>query len=114
METNLHLINLTTYAGSEDLIESVQGYYQEIGVKANLVILDAASRNAQARAHEFDNHIGLVSTSSDLLLAGRVYMTSRHPTVGNYQDPPSTMPTPQQPPLSTRSCRTKPCEPWAT
>ena len=87
LETNLHLINLTTYAGSEDLIESVQGYYQDIGVRANLVILDGASRNAQARAHEFDNHIGLVSTSSDLLLAGRVYMTSRHPTAGNYQDP---------------------------
>lgn len=87
LETNLHLINLTTYAGSEDLIISVQGYYQEIGVKANLITLDAATRSARARAHEFDNHIGLVSTSSDLLLAGRVYMTSRHPTAGNYQDP---------------------------
>ncbi|MDE2901238.1 MAG: ABC transporter substrate-binding protein [Chloroflexota bacterium] len=87
LETNLHLINLTTYAGSEDLIESVQGYYQDIGVKANLVVLDAATRSAQARAHEFDNHIGLVSTSSDLLLAGRVYMSSQHPTAGNFQDP---------------------------
>lgn len=87
LETNLHLVNLTTYAGSEDLIESVQGYYQDIGVKANLVVLDAATRSAKARAHEFDNHISLVSTSSDLLLAGRVYMTSRHPTAGNHQDP---------------------------
>ena len=87
LETNLHLVNLTTYAGSEDLIEAVQGYFQEIGVKANLVVLDGATRNARARAHEFDNHLSLTSTSSDLLLAGRVYMTSRHPTAGNFQDP---------------------------
>ena len=87
LETNLHLINLTTYAGSLDLIESVQGFYADIGVKANLITMDPATRNAQGRAHEFDNHISLVSTSSDIFLAARVYMTSSHPTSGNYQDP---------------------------
>jgi ABC-type transport system substrate-binding protein len=86
LETNLHLINLTTYAGSLDLIESVQGFYSDIGVKANLITLDPASRNAKQRAHEFDNHISLVSTSSDIFLASRVYMTSSHPVAGNYQD----------------------------
>jgi peptide/nickel transport system substrate-binding protein len=86
LETNLHLINLTTYAGSLDLIESVQGFYSDIGVKANLITLDPATRNAQTRAHEFDNHIGLVSTSSDIFLAARVYMTSSHPSAANYQE----------------------------
>lgn len=86
LETNLHAVNLTTYAGSLDLIESVQGFYRDIGVKANLLVLDGATRNAKARAHGFDNHISLVSTASDIFLAGRVYMTSSHPTSGNYQD----------------------------
>lgn len=87
LETNIHSINLTTYAGSLDMIEAVQGFYREIGVKANLVVMDGASRNATARAHEFDNHISLVSTASDIFLAGRVYMSSSHPTSGNHQDP---------------------------
>ncbi len=86
LETNLHLVNLTTYAGSLDLIESVQGFYADVGVKAKLLTLDAASRRAKSRGHEFDNHISLVSTSSDIFLAARVYMTSSHPTAGNYQD----------------------------
>ncbi len=86
LETNLHLINLTTYAGSLDLIESVAGFYSDVGVKANLITMDPATRSARQRAHEFDNHIGLVSTSSDIFLASRVYMTSSHPVAGNYQD----------------------------
>lgn len=87
LETNIHSINLTTYAGSLDMIEAIQGFYREIGIKADLVVMDGASRNATARAHEFDNHISLVSTASDIFLAGRVYMSSSHPTSGNYQDP---------------------------
>ena len=86
LETNIHSINLSTYAGSLDMIEAVQGFYREIGVKANLVVMDGASRNAQGRAHEFDNHISLVSTASDIFLAGRVYMSSSHPTSGNHQN----------------------------
>lgn len=86
LETNLHLVNLTTYAGSLDLIESVHGFYADVGVKANLITLDAVSRRAKSRAHEFDNHVSLVSTSSDIFLAARVYMTSSHPVAGNYQD----------------------------
>ena len=86
LETNIHSINLSTYAGSLDMIEAVQGFYREIGVKANLVVMDGASRNATTRAHEFDNHIGLVSTASDIFLAGRVYMSSSHPSAGNHQD----------------------------
>ncbi len=87
LETNIHMINLTTYAGSLDLIEAVAGYYEEIGVKVNRITMDPATRSARGRAHEFDNHIGLVSTSSDIFLAARVYMTSSHPVAGNYQDP---------------------------
>jgi len=87
LETNIHSINLSTYAGSLDMIEAVQGFYREIGVEAKLVVMDGASRNAQARAHEFDNHISLVSTASDIFLAGRVYMSSSHPTSGNHQEP---------------------------
>ena len=75
LETNIHMINLTTYAGSLDLIEAVAGYYEEIGVKVNRITMDPATRSARGRAHEFDNHIGLVSTSSDIFLAARVYMT---------------------------------------
>ena len=87
LETNLHMVNLSTYAGSLDLIESVAGFFDDIGVKADLLTMDVATRNARARAHEFDNHVNLVSTSSDIFLASRVYMTSSHPTSGNFQDP---------------------------
>ena len=86
LETNLHSIQLSTYAGSLDLIEAVQGFYREIGVKANLLVMDAATRGKMGRSHEFGNHISLVSTASDIFLAGRVYMTSSHPSSGNYQD----------------------------
>ncbi len=86
LETNLHSIQLSTYAGSLDLIEAVQGFYREIGVKANLLVMDAATRGKLGRSHEFENHISLVSTASDIFLAGRVYMTSSHPSSGNYQD----------------------------
>ena len=86
LKTHLHSINLSTYSGSMDLIEAVQGYYRDIGVKADLLVLDAAIRSAKGRAHEFDNHISLVSTASDIFLACRVYMTSSHPSAGNYQN----------------------------
>ena len=86
LETNLHVVNRPDLPGSQDIVESVAGFYEDIGVKTKLITLDRASLSAQSRAHEFDNHVLLGATSSDIFLAGRVYMSSAHPTASHYHD----------------------------
>lgn len=86
LETNLHVVNRPDLPGSQDIVESVAGFYNDIGVKTKLITLDRASLSAQSRAHDFDNHVLLGATSSDIFLAGRVYMSSAHPVASHYHD----------------------------
>ena len=78
-EINIQSINLSHYSGSLDVVEAVQGYWREIGVKAVLQVEDAATRSARNRNFEYDNHAVITGTSSHILMGTRVYDIAANP-----------------------------------
>ncbi|MCZ6789558.1 MAG: ABC transporter substrate-binding protein [Chloroflexi bacterium] len=72
-ETNMLMVKRTEYGGSEDVQEAIVGFWRDVGVKANIVVMDRAQQSAKSRAWEFDNHYQISATSSHLGLGIRVY-----------------------------------------
>ena len=85
-EVNLHVEFVSAYPWATDLIEGAAGFFQDVGIRPTLVLMDETERNDQALAHEFDRRVNLVVTSTTLLEAGRMHMTSLDPVAGNHQD----------------------------
>ena len=73
LETNVFLSSLANVSAGEDIAEAVSGYFQEIGVKANLVTLAGAARQSGKRAWKFDNHIDMSASSSAEFTGFRAY-----------------------------------------
>lgn len=82
MELNILLVAINTYSGAEDVAEAVEGMFREVGVKPTLLTMDVATRRANDRALEFDNHIQITGTSSDQFTGWRVYNSSFPPRFG--------------------------------
>ena len=55
LETNLHLVELSQYPGTADLVEAVGAAWTAVGVKVNLVQMDSAQRAAGTREARFSN-----------------------------------------------------------
>ena len=85
-EVNLHIDTLPSNPLAADLIEVVGGFFVDIGVRVSFVAMDETWRNKLAQAHDFDRRVNLVVTSTTLLEAGRLHMTSLDPVAGNHQD----------------------------
>ena len=82
MELNILLVAINTYSGAEDVAEAAEGMFREVGIKSTLVTMDVATRRANDRALEFDNHIQITGTSSDQFTGWRVYNSSFPPRYG--------------------------------
>ena len=67
----------SAYSGAQDVQESVAGMWLDVGVKTNILSLDPATSRAKSRALEFDNHIG-VSTSSSNQFIGSGFTTAHY------------------------------------
>ena len=78
-EIKLQLINLSHYSGSEDVVEAIQGYWRDVGIKAELQVEDAATRRSRGRNFEYDNHAVITGTSSHILMGTRVYDIAANP-----------------------------------
>jgi ABC-type transport system substrate-binding protein len=55
-----------------DMQETMIGYWQEIGVNAELLTVDSATISAQADNYELERHLEMLAPSSDLLVGTRV------------------------------------------
>ena len=87
LNTNLHVINLSSYSGSEDVVEAIGGYWRDIGVQPDLVSMDRAERTAKHRSFEFKNDWMIYQTSSHITLSYRVHRTSHPPRGGSMEIP---------------------------
>ena len=81
-EIDLQVINLSHYSGSQDVVESVAGYWRDIGVKPNFVTEDPATRRARSRNFEYSNDAVITGTSSHILMGTRVYDIAANPRGG--------------------------------
>ncbi|MCY4624436.1 MAG: ABC transporter substrate-binding protein [Chloroflexi bacterium] len=85
-QVDLYYGALPAYPWGNDLIEVAGAFFLDVGVRVSFVVMDETERNDLALAHEFDNRVNLVVTSTTLLEAGRLHMTSLDPVAGNHQD----------------------------
>ena len=77
-EINMHLQEIRV-TGGPDVIEGVAGQFRDIGVKTNLISMDAAAFSAQRRGFELSNDLRFAGTSSHLLMGFRVYSSGHAP-----------------------------------
>ena len=86
VETNLFVIGVTQYSGSEDVIESVAQMWSDVGVKVNLLTWDNAQRSARSRALDLNNHITLSVLIAPPILALRLNHHTSPPRGGGVED----------------------------
>jgi ABC-type transport system substrate-binding protein len=82
LTTNLHVINLAAYSGSEDITEAVANYWRAIGVTVNLVTMDSVERAGLTRQWKFNNHWSIVGTSSAEFIGTFAYSSAFGPPGG--------------------------------
>lgn len=70
------MILLSAYRGlpeGQDVVLATVNMLQDVGVKVNIESMDSATQGARARNLEFDNHLNLRQTSSDLFTNVFIY-----------------------------------------
>jgi len=88
LEINILLGNILQIGNANDVVESIAGYWNDIGVKTNLVQLDPAALRSKGRAFEFDNHFKLTGTAGTQVQGMYVYSTGRNsPSSSGFYSP---------------------------
>ena len=85
LEINVNVAPLSRYAGADDIIEIMAGYWRDIGVKVNQYTQDTAMRRAKGRAFEYTHEIAMGGTSSNITIGPKVYNTSFPPRGGGVE-----------------------------
>ena len=73
LEIEVEISTHAQFSQSADVLESLAGYWQDVGIKANLDVTDPAARRAATRAFEYNNHVGFGATFSFDIQGWRVY-----------------------------------------
>lgn len=73
LEINVQITTHAQFSQSADVLESLAGFWNDVGIKANLFVADAAVRRAASRAFEYKNHVGFGATFSFDIQGWRVY-----------------------------------------
>ena len=84
------MLLLSSYRGlpeGQDVVLAVVDMLQDVGVKVNIESMDSATQGSRARNFEFDNHLNLRSTSSDLFTNVFIYGSQWSRTPSNYTTP---------------------------
>ena len=84
------MILLSSYRGlpeGQDVVLAVVDMLQDVGIKVNIESMDSATQGARARGFEFDNHLNLRSTSSDLFTNAFIYGSQGSRTPSNFVTP---------------------------
>ena len=72
----MNMILLSSYRGlpeGQDVVLATVDMLQDVGIKVNIESMDSATQGARARNLEFDNHLNLRQTSSDLFTNVFIY-----------------------------------------
>lgn len=73
LEIGVEISTHAQFSQSADVLESLAGFWQDVGIKANLDVTDPAARTAATRAFEYNNHVGFSATFSFDIQGWRVY-----------------------------------------
>ncbi len=84
-EVGVEITTHAQYGQSADVLEIIAGYWDEIGVKANLVTIDAAALSSNTRALNYTDHIGFAATASFDIQGWRVYNSHVVPRGGSLE-----------------------------
>ena len=76
LETNVHVFKDASLPGADDIAETVAAYFTEIGVKANLITEDAATRRGKSRNQSYTNDLSIADTSAAQFTGLSVYATN--------------------------------------
>jgi peptide/nickel transport system substrate-binding protein len=82
LEIEVEISTHAQFSQSADVLESLAGYWQDVGIKANLDVTDAAARRAASRAFEYKNHVSFSATFSFDIQGWRVYNSHVPPRGG--------------------------------
>ncbi|MCY4625366.1 MAG: ABC transporter substrate-binding protein [Chloroflexi bacterium] len=85
LEIDINVAPLSRYAGADDIIEIMAGYWSDIGVKVNQYTEDTATRRARGRNFEYTREIAMGGTSSNITIGPKVYNTSFPPRGGGVE-----------------------------
>ena len=82
LEIGVEITTHAQFSQSADVLESLAGFWSDIGIKANLVVEDAGVIRASTRALNPVNRMSFSATSSFDIQGWRVYNSSRPPRGG--------------------------------
>ena len=85
LEIDVNVAPLSRYAGADDIIEIMAGYWSDIGVKVTQYTEDSAIRRTRGRAFEYTREIAMGGTSSNITIGPKVYNTSFPPRGGGVE-----------------------------
>ena len=84
------MILLSSYRGlpeGQDVVLAVVDMLQDVGIKVKIESMDSSTQGSRARSFEFDNHLNLRSTSSDLFTNAFIYGSQWSRTPSNFVTP---------------------------
>jgi len=73
LEVGVEITTHAQYGQSADVLEIIAGYWDEIGVDAKLLTIDAAANRSNTRAFKYKDHVGFSATASFDIQGWRVY-----------------------------------------
>ena len=85
LEIDINVAPLSRYAGADDIIEIMAGYWSDVGVEVTQYTEDTAIRRARGRAFEYTREIAMGGTSSNITIGPKVYNTSFPPRGGGVE-----------------------------
>jgi len=85
LEVGVEITTHAQYGQSADVLEIIAGYWNDIGVKANLLTIDAAANRSNTRAFNYKDHVGFAATASFDIQGWRVYNSHVVPRGGSLE-----------------------------
>ena len=85
LEIGVNVAPISRYAGADDIIEIMAGYWRDIGVNVDQYTEDNAIRRTRGRAFEYTHEIAMGGTSSNITIGPKVYNTSFNPRGGGVE-----------------------------
>ena len=85
LEVGVEVTTHSQYGQSADVLEIIAGYWNDIGVKANLLTIDYATNRANTRAFKYTDHVSFAATASFDIQGWRVYNSHVVPRGGSLE-----------------------------
>jgi ABC-type transport system substrate-binding protein len=86
LAVNVLLKNILQLSNAQDVMESIAGNWQDIGVKPNLITMDGAARRSAGRAYEIFDHVEITGSSTYQIFGYWVYNSQRASGTGGFNN----------------------------